>query len=101
MSVILAMPLMNQLQPRWAALSALYLAREEPSKMFHWSAFVLSNIIVEIPYNMVCGTLFFFPWFFAVGTWRDYSDRALRDAYTWLMLMLFQLWWSSFRQSIA
>ncbi|KAH0541819.1 hypothetical protein FGG08_003702 [Glutinoglossum americanum] len=101
MAVILAIPLMNQLQPRWAALSALYLVREKPSKAYHWSTFVLSNIIVEIPYNIFCGTLFFFPWFFAVGTWRDYSDRASRGAYTWLMVMLFQMWWSTFGQSIA
>ncbi|KAI9772587.1 MAG: ATP-binding cassette transporter snq2 [Geoglossum umbratile] len=102
MAVILAMPLMNQLQPRWAALSALYLIREKPSKMFHWSAFVLSNIIAEIPYNMFAGTLFFFPWFFAVGTWHDYHlDRAQRGAYTWLIFMLFQMWWSTFGQSIA
>jgi ABC-type multidrug transport system permease subunit len=102
MAVILAMPLMNQLQPRWAALSALYLIREKPSKMFHWSTFVLSNIIAEIPYNMVAGTVFLFPWFFAVGTWHHYHlDRAQRGAYTWLIFMLFQMWWSTFGQSIA
>ncbi|KAI9765217.1 MAG: ATP-binding cassette transporter snq2 [Geoglossum simile] len=102
MAVILAMPLMNQLQPRWASLSALYLIREKPAKMYHWTTFVLSSIIAEIPYNLFTGTLFFFPWFFAVGTWRDYDlDRSQRGAYTWLIFMLFQMWWSTFGQSIA
>jgi ABC-type multidrug transport system permease subunit len=102
MSVILTVPLMNQLQPRWASLSALYLVREKPAKMYHWTTFVLSNIIAEIPYNLFTGTLFFFPWFFAVGTWRYYNlERAQRGVYTWLIFMLFQMWWSTFGQSIA
>lgn len=101
MAVILAMPLMNQLQPRWDTLASLYSVREKPSKIYHWSTFVLSNIIAELPYNMVGGTLFFLPWYFAVGFWIDYDNNAGRGFYMWLMIMAFEVWWSSFGQAIA
>jgi ABC-type multidrug transport system permease subunit len=103
MATILAMPLMNQMQPHWESLASLYSARERPSKMYHWTIFILSNIIAEIPFNIVAGTLFFLPWYFAVGFWHGFSesDRASRGAYQWLMIMLFEMWWSTFGQVMS
>ena len=97
------MPLMNQLQPHWESLTSLYSVRERPSKMYHWSTFILSNIVTEVPFNLVAGTLFFLPWYFPVGFWHDFdeSDRASRGAYQWLMIMLFEMWWSTFGQAMA
>ncbi|KAH8586012.1 brefeldin A efflux transporter Bfr1 [Bisporella sp. PMI_857] len=103
MAVILSMPLMNQLMPRWESLTALYGVREKPSKMYHWSTFVLSNVVAEIPFNLVAGTLFFIPWYFTVGFENafDGSSKAERGAYQWLMIMLFEIWWSTFGQAVA
>jgi ABC-type multidrug transport system permease subunit len=103
MAAILAMPLMNQMQPHWESLTSLYAARERPSKMYHWSAFVFSNVITEIPFNLVAGTLFFLPWYFAVGFWHGYSgtDQAKRGIYQWLMIMAFEMWWSTFGQVMS
>jgi ABC-type multidrug transport system permease subunit len=104
MAIILGMPLMNQLQPRFAELAQVYLVREMPSKMYHWSTFILSALLVEIPYNLVTGTLFFFPWYFAVGFYRDWpedTNKSARGAYIWLMLMFFEMWISTFGQAIA
>jgi ABC-type multidrug transport system permease subunit len=104
MAIILGMPLMNQLQPRFAELAQVYLVREMPSKMYHWSTFVLSALLVEIPYNLMTGTLFFFPWYFAVGFYRDWPDdtnKNARGVYIWLMLMFFEMWISTFGQAIA
>src|SRR6266511_2763830 len=104
MATILAMPLMNQLQPRFAELAQLYLIREAPSKMYHWTTFVLSVLLVEIPYNLAAGTLFFLPWYFAVGFSRDWPDgtnASARGVYMWLMLMFFEMWFSTFGQAIA
>jgi ABC-type multidrug transport system permease subunit len=103
MAFIMAMSLMNQLQPRWEALCSLYSVREKPSKMYHWSTFVLSNVLAEIPYNIVGGTLFFIPWYFVIGFEKGmaHDHQNLRGFYEWLMIMLFQLWWSTFGQMIA
>jgi ABC-type multidrug transport system permease subunit len=103
MALILAMPLMNQLQPKWEALATLYSVREKPSQVYHWSTFVLSNILAEFPYNIGAGTLFFVAWYFPVGFWRPFSGAEMnsRGIYQWLMIMAFELWWSTFGQAIA
>jgi ABC-type multidrug transport system permease subunit len=104
MAVILGMPIMNQLQPRFAELAQVYLVREMPSKMYHWSTFILSTLLAEIPYNLMTGTLFFFPWYFAVGfysEWPEDTNKSARGVYIWLMLMFFEMWISTFGQAIA
>ncbi|KAL7268661.1 hypothetical protein RUND412_008706 [Rhizina undulata] len=101
MATVLCTSLMNQLQPRFIELTKLYAVREKPSKMYHWSTFVLSNIIVEIPFNFVCGTLFFLPWYYAVGFWQAYDDVAERGIYMWYLMMVFNLFFSTFGQVLA
>lgn len=90
------MPFMNQLLPKWETLELLYSVREKPSKIYGWSVFVLANIVAEIPYNAVTGTLFFIGWYFGVGFSQPFtgSDKNTRGVYQWLMLMSFQMWWS-------
>lgn len=104
MGLILAMPLMNQLQPRFAELAQVYLVREKPSEMYHWSTFVLSVLLVEIPYNLFAGSLFFLPWFNAVNfyhSWPQATNKGARGFYIWLMLMFFEMWISTFGIAIA
>jgi ABC-type multidrug transport system permease subunit len=104
MALILAMPLMNQLQPRFADLAKVYLVREKPSKMYHWTTFMLSALLVEIPFNVVAGTLYFIPWFNGVKfyhNWSHTTNKAARGVYMWVMLMFFQMWISTFGQAMA
>ena len=101
MSLILAIPQINQLQPRWANTSTLFLLREKPSKIYHWSALVLSNIIAETPFNLFCGTIFFIPWYFGIGFRDSWTDANPRGIYMWLMVMIFQFWWFSYGLLIA
>jgi len=60
--------LINQIQPRFFFLRDLYEIRERPSKIYHWLAFLIAAILAEIPWNLLVGTLFFFGWYFPVGT---------------------------------
>jgi ATP-binding cassette subfamily G (WHITE) protein 2 (SNQ2) len=103
MSAVLAAPLMNQLQPQFIELSKLYAVREKPSKMYHWTTFVLANIFVEIPYNIVTGTLFFLPWYYAVGFWQNFSgaEAANRGGYMYYVFVLFQVYFTTFGQAVA
>jgi ABC-type multidrug transport system permease subunit len=78
---------MNGLQPRFIEMRAIYEAREEPSRMFHWSIFIVSGVITETVTNIITGTLFFLPWYFAVGFWQSIADRAARGAYQWLIFV--------------
>ena len=55
-------------------------------------------VLVEIPYSLVAGTLYFQCWWWpAIG---HHADK-FTSAYTWLMLMLFELYYISFGQAIA
>ena len=78
---------MNQIQPRFIELRAIFRAREESSRMYHWSVFVMSTVMVELVTNVITGTLFFLPWYFAVGFWQSMTDRNARGAYMWIMVV--------------
>ena len=45
-------PLSQQLQPKFLGLRQLFEARENASKMYSWPIFVITAIIVEIPFNI-------------------------------------------------
>jgi ATP-binding cassette subfamily G (WHITE) protein 2 (SNQ2) len=59
--------------------------------------------VAEIPYNFGAGTLFFIAWYFAVGFWKPFGGSTMnnRGIYEWLMIMVFEMWWSTFGQAIA
>ena len=52
-ALVIAPPQMVQLEPRFAALRAIFMSREKSNNTYHWSIFVISAIIVEIPYATV------------------------------------------------
>lgn len=45
--------LLYQIMPNFVVQRTLYEARERQSKTYMWQAFVLSNIVVEMFWNMV------------------------------------------------
>ncbi|KAH8684346.1 putative ABC multidrug transporter [Tricladium varicosporioides] len=100
-SLILSAPLMNQMQPRFFQVRELYQTREEPSKMYHWSIFVASIVVTEILTNFYTGTLFFIPWFFAVGFSKNFHNNSGRSAYMWIVFMMYEMWVSTFGQLLA
>lgn len=51
--------LVQQIQPLFLTQRALYEVRERPSKAYSWKAFMLANIVVEIPYQVVGGIITF------------------------------------------
>lgn len=105
MATVLSSTLMNQLQPQFIIARNLFEVREKPSKMYSWLAFVVSTILVEIPFNVFCGTMFFLSWYFAIGFYSSAGLEGRTSAsigiYEWLMLMMFELWFSTFGQLCA
>ena len=41
--------LVQQIMPRFVIQRSLYEVRERPSKAYSWAAFLIANIVVEIP----------------------------------------------------
>ena len=43
--------LVQQIMPMWVQQRSMYEVRERPAKTFSWKVFVLSNIMVEVPWS--------------------------------------------------
>lgn len=52
--------------PLFVSQRSLYEVRERPSKAYSWKAFLLGNIVVEIPYNIILAVLVFGSYYYAV-----------------------------------
>ncbi|KAI6783459.1 ATP-binding cassette transporter ABC1 [Emericellopsis cladophorae] len=58
--------LVQQIQPLFVTQRSLYEVRERPSKAYSWKAFMMANIIVEIPYQIFTAILTFACWYYPV-----------------------------------
>jgi ABC-2 type transporter. len=56
-----------QTMPNYILQRDLYEVRECPSKTYSWAAFILAQVIVELPWNTVAALLTFFPFYYLIG----------------------------------
>lgn len=61
-------------------MRSIYEIREQSSRMYAWSALITSQLMVEIPLNIICSAIFFLCWYWTVGFDSD------RGGYTYLFL---------------
>ncbi|KAL9618479.1 MAG: hypothetical protein Q9160_006798 [Pyrenula sp. 1 TL-2023] len=98
MTLTISPPLIQQLQPQYLNFRDLFSSRERNSRIYSWVAFTTGAILVEIPYSIVAGSLYFVCWWFgSVG--QHISSFA--SGYTYLLLILFELYYVGFGQAIA
>lgn len=96
MVTILSVPLASQLQVPFINLRNIYEIRERPSRVYSWTALVTSQILVELPWNILGSSLMFLCWYWPVGFDAD------RAGYTYLMLgIVFPLYFSTIGQAVA
>jgi len=55
--------LIQQLMPHFVVQRALYEVRERPAKTYSWKAFMLSNIIAEIPWQSLMAIIMYCCWY--------------------------------------
>ncbi|KAH0534149.1 GTPase-activating protein [Glutinoglossum americanum] len=58
--------LVQQIMPRFVTQRDLYEVRERPSKAYSWAAFLIANIVVEIPYQLCLGVVVFASYNYAI-----------------------------------
>ncbi|KAF3025191.1 hypothetical protein E8E15_002689 [Penicillium rubens] len=97
MTLTIAPPLIQQLQPRYLHFRGLYKSREANSKIYSWAAFVTSTIVPELPYSIVAGSIYFNCWYW--GTW--FPRDSFSSGYVWMSLMLFEVYYIGLGQFIA
>ncbi|KAL4976417.1 ABC-2 type transporter-domain-containing protein [Aspergillus desertorum] len=70
-------PLVNQIMPLFITQRSLYEVRERPSKAYSWKAFLIANILVEIPYQALMGILTYASYYYPVVGSSQSSDRQV------------------------
>lgn len=52
--------------PKFVTQRSLYEVRERPSKAYSWAAFIIANVLVEIPYQTLLGILVWASYYYPV-----------------------------------
>ncbi|KAI2465836.1 ABC-2 type transporter-domain-containing protein [Annulohypoxylon bovei var. microspora] len=95
--------LVQQTMPHFVIQRSLYEVRERPSKVYGWKVFMLSQIIVELPWNTLMAALMFFCWYYPVGLYNNATElgqTAERGALMFLLFWAFLLFTSTFTDMI-
>ena len=91
--------IVQQSMPQFVIQRDLYEARERPSKVYSWKVFMLSQIIVELPWNALMAVIMYFCWYYPVGLYRNAipTDSVTeRGALVFLFLLMFLLFTGTF-----
>lgn len=93
--------LSQQMMPHFVTQRSLYEARERPSKVYTWKAFMLANIVVEIPWQTFMAVITYFCMYYPIGLdnnarWTDALTE--RSALFFLLIWAFYMWATTFTQ---
>ena len=87
----------NQMQPFFLHNRDLFETREKKSKTYHWMAFVAAQVVSEIPYLILCATLYFACWYFTAG----FPVKASISGHIYLQMIFYEFLYTSIGQAIA
>ncbi|KAL5349619.1 Multidrug resistance protein [Pseudogymnoascus australis] len=86
--------LVQQMMPHFVTQRSLYEVRERPSKTYSWKIFIVSNIIVELPWNSLMAVILFATYYYPIGMHRNaqaagqfYERSGLMFLFVWSFLM--------------
>ncbi|KAL2207756.1 hypothetical protein CC79DRAFT_1271577 [Sarocladium strictum] len=95
--------MIQQSMPQFVIQRSLYEARERPSKVYSWKVFMLSQIIVEMPWNTLMAAIMYFCWYYPVGLFRNAEPTDAvteRGALMFLFLFVYMLFGGTFSTMI-
>jgi ABC-type multidrug transport system permease subunit len=95
--------LVQQIMPHFVTQRALYEVRERPSKTYSWKAFMISNIVVELPWNSLMAVIIFFCWYYPIGLYKNAEPTHAvteRGGLMFLLVWQFLLFTSTFTSMV-
>ncbi|KAL4745768.1 hypothetical protein BDW72DRAFT_211010 [Aspergillus terricola var. indicus] len=97
MLLILFINITEQIMPMFLPQRALYEARERPSKVYRWTTYLLSNILIELAWQTLMAVLLYFCWYYPVGFVQNTTtdDQAIRGFAVFLFLWVYLLFTST------
>ncbi|KAJ6439275.1 ABC transporter [Purpureocillium lavendulum] len=98
MTLTISPPLIQQLQPVFLNSRNIFESRENSAKIYSWVAWVTAAVVVEVPYAIVAGGIYFCCWW-----WGIFGTRVsgFTSGFSFLLVLLFELYYVSFGQAIA
>ncbi|KLJ06286.1 ATPase [Blastomyces silverae] len=102
MFIIMFPTLAQQSMPFYIAMRSLYEVRERPSKTYSWKAFILSAIVVELPWNTLMAVPSFLVWYYPIGFQRNAGDDVVgRGGTMFLLIWIFLVYGSTFGSMVV
>ena len=98
MTLTISPPLIQQLQPVFLNARNIFQSRENNAKIYSWFAFTFAAVVVEIPYAIVAGGIYFCCWWWGI---MGYRVSSFTSGFTFLCVILFELYYVGFGQAIA
>ncbi|KAF9484261.1 pleiotropic drug resistance ABC transporter [Pholiota conissans] len=96
MGTVLCAPLGGQLHVPYINMRNIYEIRERSSRMYHWSALTTSQVLMELPWNILGSSLFFLCWYWTIGF------ESSRAAFTYLILgFSFPIYYTTLALAVA
>ncbi|AET41310.1 uncharacterized protein Ecym_8014 [Eremothecium cymbalariae DBVPG len=102
MLIVVFNPILQQYLPVFVSQRNLYESREQHSRTFSWKSFLVAQLIVEIPWNVIVGTLSFFCYYYAVGLYNSASvahQLTERGLLFWLFSIIYYVYVGSAGQA--
>ena len=91
--------LVQQQMPHFVTQRSLYEVRERPSKTYSWKIFMLSQIVMEIPWNTLMSVIMFVCVYYPVGFDKNAAvtgTEVERGALMWLLFHQFMMFTCTF-----
>ncbi|KAF2999430.1 hypothetical protein E8E13_007547 [Curvularia kusanoi] len=85
MSFLMGPPLGLALQPRFSAFRDIFIYREKASRSYSWVIFVLSIIIVELPFTLITALIYWLLWYYPAGLQQDTAHAGYSLLCYWLL----------------
>ncbi|KAF1817636.1 hypothetical protein P152DRAFT_470035 [Eremomyces bilateralis CBS 781.70] len=95
--VFVAPGMINQLQPLFLRNRDVFETREKKSKTYHWLAFIVAECVSEIPWLIICGTVYFACWYFTAG----FPVQASISGQIYVQMLLYEFLYTAIGQAIA
>ncbi|KAF9890288.1 hypothetical protein FE257_006202 [Aspergillus nanangensis] len=85
--------LVQQIMPKFVVQRSLYEVRERPSKAYSWAAFLIANVAVEIPYQVVAGVIAWASYYYPI---YGANQAPHRQGLILLLVVQFYIFTSTF-----
>ncbi|TNY20426.1 xenobiotic-transporting ATPase [Rhodotorula diobovata] len=93
--------LVQQIMPQFVKQRESYEVRERPSRTYSWIMFMLSNILVELPWNTLMAVIMYFCLYYPVGFYQNAGDDVhIRGFLFFLFVWVFLLFTSTFAHMV-